>query len=339
MKIVFFGASVTEQNKNQKGEITGYFPYVEYLFKKTFGDKYTLLQKGFGSGHLNDTGFIYLELIKRLKPDMVVLEWYTTSCTFFDKDKFHHIQKSLLDLNVRVVNLILPKKNALTRELDNIKQARAYQKLGSYFVSLYPYVDNPLDLSKCLRDNVHTTPEGGKAYAEIIFDEIIGIIKGNYKNNEGEIIPIPKTYSVPVVNHKDIKLELNSGNKLIIEMESLSESNECQLFSKVKLGRFSPVLDYKSVNGISDSIEVWDIWSHFERPCLKPISNNFTLNGYDKITFEISNTSPNYNACLRPIEPVDLQNRKLPIIGEIFIIGGKILDVNLDITSSVLNHS
>jgi hypothetical protein len=323
-KIIFFGASVSQQHINRDGEETGYVPNLKKLFKTHFNDEIEVIQKGFGSGHFNQSGFVYFDLIMNMEPDVVVFEWFSTSSKKFDEAKFAHVQKTLLDNGIKVINLVLPKKDCLENEPYNIKQARGYQELGCHFINLYPFVGNKLDLDLCLRDNVHTTAHGGKLYAEIIFEEIKNIFKGQHSVCDGPAINPLQIFSVPSVQTLAFSEVITYRDKLIINISNNDiNSNECQIFAKVKVGKYSPIISY-TLNGITGRISVWDAWSHYERSCLKPISNKFNLIDNGTITFEISETDPDYSSCKRPFDGVDLEQRKLPIIDDLFIIGGQI---------------
>lgn len=326
MKIVFFGASVTEQAISRDGIKTGYVAHLKSLFEESNFDV-DIVQKGFGSSSFNAAGFIYANEVKELKPDIVVLEWHTTWLGKFDSSKYFSVIASFLKAGIKVVNLVLPRREAIEPERECVKQSRAAIKQGAFFLNLIDHVENGIDLNQCLRDYVHTSEKGGAVYAQYIYNFLVEEVFKSDSSN-----PLKKSTNFDVEQYfEDIactslpfEKKLLPGNKLKIEFEAIA--SEVQIFAEMRVGPYSPKLCM--YGGTNTKISIWDEWCGYERNCLKALTPVFSPKD-NYIVFEISEERPKYEKSKYDFSHVIQEDLKCVFKRNVYCIGAEIKSIKL----------
>jgi hypothetical protein len=322
LNILFYGASVTQQNIDLNGNEVGFVPAFKKLAANLPELDLTIHQRGYGGVHLNDAGLIYLTDAIKLDPDVVFLDWHSTAINIFDERIYSYIQRTLLAKHIKVINLIVPRRSCIGKpERPNILQARGYQQEGSRFLNLYDYLGNEIDISLCTRDEVHTTPTGAKVYAKIIFDFLLKLLNSDRLLDKGKSSPPPKNLFSFNVNSFDLRCEINEQNKLYIEVE---QGSKIQLFADVLVGPFTPILDI--ICGGCFSLSLMDSWCYYERKCLKELSTKFTATE-GRVEIRISSKKPDYCQLKKTIQH-DNQSLRLPIY-KLYCIGSKIINASI----------
>jgi len=252
MDIVFYGASVTEQS----GE-SGFVP----TFNKLIMDNllnYNIIQKGFGSTHINDCGICKINEIISYNPNICFIDWFSTGLILTNKNELYMyldtIVRKLMLINCKICFLLLERIDLCENRLIMYKLVVEYSTLYNLeYIELY----NNINKSELLRDTVHTTNEGAKIYANKIYKYFIKNIIDKeiiYKN-----IPEKNDYDdikILTVN-KQINSEIHmNGNFKIIGILQ-------------KLGNFSGIIEIHR-NDISPyKYNLWDQWCYFTRNNIK----------------------------------------------------------------------
>ncbi len=287
MKIVIFGASVSEQTvKHDDQTITG---YVNYLDKniQTLGLNYEIHRVTAGSCGIHDAGLALIDDVVNLNPDICILEWCTAGDTNCSYDNITSIYNKLTSKNVLPINLILPRKDRDQTQTHIYKHTKEISnKYDLPFWDLSAQVDRAL-IETILKDSVHTNHIGAKLYSEFITYQLINL----------------KLQSIPVVESQ-IKLNRkthefnNSINKIkFIKIELLTEisfiNSNIYLFLEQRIGPWSralkcSLLTNKSTSEKLESVILHDPWSWRERQCIKPLAPFTHIeDDSNSITFEI----------------------------------------------------
>jgi len=256
MKIVIYGASVTAQ----KGE-TGYFEQLA----KLVDDKIEIVRLPFGASHLQFAGLAMIQKVLDEKPDFCILDWVTPSTKSFPDGIVERINNILIANNIKPIWVLLPRTDDIDASRECCQQVVAAQselvKVFNFQLSGY----RESDLSKILRDVVHTNSEGAERYARFMYQ----IINENcLKNGLIKDIPIEAT-SIP----KIITCEgrLSQSHPLTV---SIKVSEECNiaLYCLATIGPASPVIELQLLsNGkvIQNYVRnVVDPWCYYERTML-----------------------------------------------------------------------
>ena len=244
-KIVAFGASVTEQENG----------YADQLAKK-IGIR--IKKFGYGGMHLPDAGVCFIDKVLSYKPDLVLIDWFSTGymeCSEKTLQCIDTILYKFSKINCFVIFLILPGNRSDERYNEQkiyYNYLRNALKIRNAF---YIDIDNELktfDLSDILRDSIHTTIHGGAVYAEIIKNKL-------YDNSPNYI----KT-EVFVANakYKEIKCQkinriFNNKIKLQLDGEIIGIYNT--------IGRNSGICKIFTDDGDGKDVLLWDRWCHYER--------------------------------------------------------------------------
>lgn len=325
MNIVFYGASVTQQNINQLGELTGYVPnainYLSSNLSSTEFDRLKFFQLGYGSNHFNDAGFVCFNKVLACNPCLVVFDWHTTGLYFFNQAYFSQVIFSLLDIGCRVLFLFLPfKRHFGKQDAEHFKQARGFVHLYPSSCFLIDFYNIPADYNNLLRDEVHTNAEGGRFIGSIVGDslkEIIltGVQRENYSIND-YITPSRVSPHVFVSSHSE-KLVLEKNKSLNIEFRVCENHNKVSLFANVIKGPFSPKLKVTLPEHLSLEVDTWDQWCSYQRKTLVKIAEfQTTPRNNSIVTIEIIGGNASVD-------------QKLIVDQDLFLIGAEFRGVNI----------
>lgn len=250
MKIAFFGASITQQ------QLGGYVPTLKSLLNSS---EQEIIQKGYGSMHLNDAGICFIDDVIAEKPQICFLDWFSTAFMindFTEVEKYlNPILRKLMEIRCGVVFLFFDRSELSEILLRAQKLAQLYaQKQQIDYLTFQPN-ENPDSL---FRDGVHTNEKGALVFAKQIQDWLHKKSKTNFiaqqkrwppKNIFSEIhsVPFPRTISKYLILKGKFQL-------LGIYQE---------------LGPFSGVI-LKTLDGMNSEKNIlWDRWCHYPRLGLK----------------------------------------------------------------------
>jgi len=283
MKIACFGASVTQQGNG----------YVDYLSKKFNCD---VKKFGYGSQHLNGAGICYINDVLECKPNICFIDWFSTGWNRGDDSTIDYLNTIVYKFSkssCKLIFLFLPRD-------DHDKRKHFYSFLKNYLISkklFYIDINDYVKYNdKICRDNVHTTNEGAKLYADIIYDE--------YKKSSNNIT-IFKNYTK--TRYCDIKkLNINKCFKKYMVIDGEYEIITCEL-------TIGPNSGYIKVN--NDRILLWDEACHYKRKNTK--IDGINIKGETKI--EVLQDKVDYSSCRRDY---DFSNIEFELdILSIFYIG------------------
>jgi hypothetical protein len=250
MKIVFFGASITQQK-------TGYV----HSFKE-LNPNHTIYQFGYGGMYITDAGICFIDEVIDIKPDYCFIDWFSPACYRPPekiKDYLDVIVQKLLNINCHPIFLFFYRKNMDQGWFDMFDYLKKYS---------YNHGVNYIDLSKLdggeqyLRDSIHTNDLGSKKYGEIINNKF-----HNMKFEDNKISPKSNKWSI--VSSIDANVEA----KKYIKLRSFGCSSIVGVLQK--LGEYTE--DVKCFNQNREFIiSLKDRWSEvYERQTMKFNFDNF----------------------------------------------------------------
>ena len=267
MKINIFGASVTQQKDG----------YAQILKNKFFINQDVNIFP-FGGCHLSDAGIVRIDDVLENKPDITIIDWFSTALRSIDensnikKDKFtvsHEKVKEYMDTlinkfyknNCKLVFLFLVR-------IDHLNRLEFYNYLKKYLDSLgilYIDLNDILRYNELIiKDVVHTTNFGSKNYANYIYEIL---------NSKLDSLSIPTEIPDPFYGNIK-KIEFNNEITDYIEFTG----NGIIFTMSLKVGPFSGLIQYND-----EKINSWDVYCHYERrfhfPSLKTfdVKNNLKL--------------------------------------------------------------
>jgi hypothetical protein len=253
MNIAFFGASVTQQQK-ESGYVT--------QFQQIVTDNslnFNIIQRGYGSMHLNDAGIIKINDIINNKPNVCFIDWFSTGYVETNKERLYSyldiIVRKLMLINCKICFLLLDRKDMCENRLIMLKHIIEYSNLYNLdYIELY----NNSNVNELLRDDVHTNDAGAIFYATEIFNYFMkNIIENpiNYTNIPEETSEL---YNIKVFQvNKQIDNEvIISGNFKIIG-----------IFQRI--GTFSGLVEITTNNESSYNFNIWDQWCYYTRNTIK----------------------------------------------------------------------
>ncbi|MBN7787222.1 hypothetical protein JYP51_20015 [Ponticoccus gilvus] len=341
-KIVFFGASVTAQKTTADGVVSGYFPNLEVLLRDACGPNLEIHRFGFVGSHFDSAANMCLFEIEHLlgEKTLLVSEWHTTTLPRFDDRALRAYFKRVSETGASVLNLVLPMVSCIEKERTNIRQTRSAQGEGVWQLNLYK---SDLDLGKCIRDEQHTTPFGGKAYAKYIFDALQRIFSGaGLARDEGEEISFWEgTSQYPEMAFEALEGTFLPGTRIKLEIPKSLRKREVQIFSKVAKGPETAQL-YIHAGGEVHIFDTWNRYTYYRHKwsTFGPISPSLTLPpGVNTAVIEVTNNLPDYVALSRGLEkPIAYMakmkphTKSLSLVGGIYLLGAA--DFSLSLQSS-----
>lgn len=242
IRVACFGASVTQQK-------TGYAT----LLESKLGSNYEVSIHGYGGVYLNDAAVIYTDKVLQGKPDICVVDWFSTQ--FENKIPLDDIEVCLGTVirqfslaNCKLLFLFLPRIDTDVRHEFYDECFRVLRKYNMEYLDLRnEYDTNSQDI---LRDYVHTTDLGSHLYADKIFNELCQ-----------RIIEIPN--KLPPDN---IYCHIKSIKFDDVEVyDKLELSGKCMFVgAALTIGPHSGVVE---LGGVRQN--TWDFWCHYERQSIK----------------------------------------------------------------------
>jgi hypothetical protein len=265
MNILFFGASVTQQSGK-----SGYVP----IFKKIIEDNKfddNVIQKGYGSMHLNDAGICKIDSIIDEKPNLCFLDWTSTGLIIVDKASLFQyldtIVRKLMLIKSQICFLLLDRLEMCRNRLlmyDNVKEYCTLYKV--HFIELY----NNTNINELLRDTVHTNELGAQFYADKIYNFYL-----NHKMTQN--ITYTDT-DIPNENRYSKIKTLPLNKEIHDEINMIGSFEIIGIFQKI--GNFSGIVEIIRNNEKCYKFNIWDQWCHFTRDNIKinvPLSNQVKI--------------------------------------------------------------
>jgi hypothetical protein len=298
MKIVIFGASVSEQTiKHDDKSITGYINYLEKNIK-LLKLNYDIHRITAGSCSIHDAGIALVDDVVSLNPDICILDWCSAGETNCSYEIITSIYNKLTSKNILPINLVLPRKDRDQNQTNLYKYTKEISnKYSLPFWDLSEKINKGL-LESILRDNVHTNHIGAQFYSEFVIHQLLHL----------ELQPIPVVESKIILNRKlhefnnninktrNIKIELSTENSFI--------NNQIYVFLEQRIGPWSRelkcnLLTTKNTSKELDNVILHDPWSWRERQCIKPLAPFVQIeDDTNSITFSIS-TDSNDMTCIK----------------------------------------
>ena len=289
-KIAFYGASVTQQRNG----------FVDHFAKLS---KAKVLKFGFGGMHLSDAGICFVDKVVAVRPDICFVDWFST--WYMNQDgKFDlyidTIVEKLQKIDCRVIFLFFPQN----KDLKVSDWKSFYQICKNYLANQgveHITVDESLSeypVDEILRDEIHTTKNGSRLYAEEIF---------SYLQRSK---PLPKA---------DVRSNIYSSLSVLpvkrsFDKEVVLEGN-CHIQGFfLKVGPWSGIVDV-STGTTSKKENTWDQWCYYGRDHM-----SFNLQVERRAIFKISDETFDTSECR---DKFDFSKyRKKLVVHEIYYYGG-----------------
>nr|WP_315226314.1 hypothetical protein [uncultured Limnohabitans sp.] len=283
MKILFHGASVTEQS----GE-GSYFFWLNEALK--YEPRIELYKRGYGGTHFDSACVLTIrDDIGSVNPDICFLDWNTTGSVNFDPVSVSYVIGSLLSFNVIPVFLILAR-------VDNIQGNR---QCDSQVISFceekkVPFLDlrNLVDPSLHLRDEVHTNLSGAALYANAIAE----FIEHLFVNNMHPQVERFEFLDLNINSKRKLNISISENDFVRFSVSRISESSRVVI--ETIHGPESPVIKVMP-SGLS--ISVWDRWSHFHRPGFVQLWSfrDYSLDSDANLCISVLSDVIDYSSCRR----------------------------------------
>jgi hypothetical protein len=153
------------------------------------------------------------------------------------------------------------------------------------------------DLTRALRDIVHTSPEGAAIYANFM-NEFISAV-----DLESHIFPTERAPFIVSEIAAPTATPLSAKQIILSAKPESSEDIEYSLMLEQRIGPYSPILQIVAGEGneavLLQRFSLWDPWCYRERQCLKPLMD-WTSGKLSNITLRVCNDEPDYFKAREP---------------------------------------
>lgn len=314
-RLVFFGASVTEQDKHHAtGELSGFVSY----FQRELADGWHVDRISAGSSSIADAGIVYVERVIDLAPEICVLDWATPGLLDCDLRFVQQVYYRLLQNRILPVTVIFPRRDRNQRSIPLVRKMEAIcHEFGLPFYDAEPLMKRH-GVDCILRDVVHTTSEGARIYAEAMAQLLAGLE-----------VQLPADFDrAPPFEVRELaspRLVPGSFTRMTLTNEGPgNESLEMSVIMEQRVGPYSPILDTQVTTSAGTRAlapyAIWDAWCWRERQCIKPITNWY-VGPLTKMEIKVSAIDPPY-ASIPAAEAVTLSQRNLKQRGKAYVILG-----------------
>lgn len=263
MKIVCYGASVTAQKNSG-----GYYSYLESYFASK--PEIELSRLSFGASHFDFAGFGYARLLLDKQPDIAIIDWLTPSMKRFTLEKIIKLNNALIEKNCLPIWVNFPRKDDLNCQRECYSQVRTVaHESGAIFFDLIEVLDIEKIRSEYLRDIVHTTEFGARAYAKELIQHIEKI---DHSKIELKILPLVD----PIILFKQYKIECTiEKSKELKLVVTNSETVNGEFLLNTRIGPNSCLLelsiyDEKNNEIGTKMVNPTDAWCHYSRNMILP---------------------------------------------------------------------
>lgn len=294
MLILAFGASVTAQK-------TGYAHRLKQILSKF--DESIVFQRIFAGGsHFDEAGYALLPDVFEKKPDLIILDWHSTSKVEFDQFLWDSFLSELLDKEIYIIISLLPRKDCIEKGkfFPNFYQAKESSSTMIDVIDGYEFASFSPSLH--LRDVVHTTNEGSYLYAEEIFIRIKNILKKislrkeNYTNDK-PVFYLSKHLRPVIGKHEISKEEHMVFENIELECFLMKSGVKPYILLDMFIGPDSGFLEISSTDQQKKLVQIWDPWCYYSRQSYKKIPLHYLRSQKEKILIKVSNKIPNYSSC------------------------------------------
>jgi hypothetical protein len=260
-RVVFFGASVTAQNKNHSSQsVTGYVTFLDDILS---GSRYLVDRVAYGSSQYSNMGHYGLTNAILTKPNAIFFEWHTTGESYINPEMLIRQHRLLSLLDIKMILLILP--SLRHQNNDSLQKYGMLTTLGLPFLDLRFLTDSE-GRQDFLRDEVHTNEVGAELYGRIIdkyiSDELLSPSAGGPDFQLCDLLQHSNDeYGALLYREVPLDLCLKAGDSLHISLDRSASV----IFTFIR-GPRCPDLevgDSSSDDGIT--VHLIDQWSYYDR--------------------------------------------------------------------------
>ena len=282
-KIVFFGASVTQQKQGYAWHLANRLG-VEY---KCFGH---------GGCHLMDDGICCIDEVLKEPPTHCFIDFFSTGYTSENKHTIDYLDTILYKCTTagcKTLWLFLPSGNHASRlPFYAFVKAHLDSRHATYF-DLNTVLTHSTDLC---RDVVHTTERGSVEYAEALYT-----LFSNVRDT------IPYAINVPKTKYCDIQcLPVNQTVHTRLSLEG-----DCTILAvRLTIGPKSGIvyIGHKKYT-------IWDVHCHYNRTSFH--LRNVPVSG--TVSIDVSQEPVDYSTCRRPDFDFGSPTKELQVVAVYYI--------------------
>lgn len=275
-RILAYGASVTKQHNGYVDALANLLPA-----------HMSVDRLGYGSMHLKDAGICFMYEVLNQRPDICLLDWFSTAKTDYGDSIYKYLDAivyQLLNNNIKPILILLPISVMIKDRLDMYDKIIKYcQNYNLHYINIYEQsvVDN-ISPTVLIKDYVHTNEYGAAYYAQCIYrflnDNIFSLPDEPIHSHYNTIYPIKNKYvninsyepSQTIFAHKYLTLKISDEIVGILQT----------------IGPYSglvKIFDNQHKNLIKTE-SIWDSWCYYERENIK-----ISINGPGVYTLSVSN--------------------------------------------------
>jgi len=329
--LLFFGASVTEQNFHHgTGEMTGFVSYFEANMAKAKGLRVSRVSAG--SSDLTDAALVAVEEVIAAAPDICVIDWLTPALSECDPRFVLQIYMRLLEAGIRPITVLFLRTDRIQAETQiGQEMIRICDRLKLPLFDAVELLEDH-EIHEILRDTVHTSTEGARLYAEWI-DGILDQIEETLPPKPDE----PAPFTVVEVPFSDDVLACRTLTVRNLDPADTEPMDFC-LVMQQRVGPYSPVLDVLSREGSEmreiGKFSIWDPWCYRERQCTKRLMN-WHSGPMQELQFSVSETAPRYAQSPQETS-APFTERHLKPRGKLYLVATRPVHVSVEVSGK--NH-
>lgn len=297
MNVVIFGASVSAQRYDRRTSLAaGFYLHLEERIKSLDGS-INLFSVCAASSGFSDAGYALIPEVLDLDPQLIVLDWHSTFEAKFNSTLWNSAIDLFAKKGINVLICIFPQRDLIGKsKRPNVKQAVESSELYPLNVRMLDlYDEKKFTADLHLRDNVHTTPQGGEFYAELIIQKLRVL---NWDVIAPQILYKcdPRDFSLAptVCVHKNNQYQKTK----IVKLSNIKTKHSCNsILFDMMIGRFSPVVRIFLNSQLISEISLWDRWCHYTRQRFISVANSLPISKSDTLEIRCTEIRPAYELC------------------------------------------
>ena len=312
MKLAVFGASVSNQNTNREGEVTGY----SEVFRRQHASRLgvTAFQRICYTGNrLSDAGLIRLNELCDFAPDICVFEPLIEDGRrgiHATETELRFIYRQMLMANILPVSFLLPVPQR--RSIEKLPNTTKVRKIceALELPMIVPDISALSDdeIARAFRD-IHTRPEGAAIYAEALAQSLETVLPRRHDilTRAQELV---RGWDKPA---RIYRRELGPGkrpgsplHRVSVEIDNTGEKPAgVKIVHRQIVGPHAPVVGTQASGNAKiregfEKVSVWDPYSHYDRETFVLLTAGTVAPGATgRFDITVLDEDPDYATCRR----------------------------------------
>lgn len=333
MNVVIFGSSVSAQRYDRRtGLAAGFYVHLEERIKSLYGS-INLYSVCAASSGFSDAGYALIPKVLDLDPQLIILDWHSTFEAKFNSTLWNSAIDLFAKKEINVLICIFPQRDLIGKsKRPNVTQALESSEkypLNVKLLDIYDESEFIADLH--LRDNVHTTPQGGEFYAELIIQRL-RMLSWDAIAPQMLYKCDPKAFNIvpTVCVHKNDQYQKTKT----VRISNMKPKNSCNsILFDMMIGSFSPVVHVFLDNQLINEISLWDRWCHYTRQRYISLANSLPISTFNTLEIRCTEIRPAYELCSHT------QPESFPEYDERYMSFKNIYFIGIDIQEIRLSYS